>query len=88
MNVECRSLRKPLVHTQSIRKKHDKWRKVHECQTFVDIKRKDEKMDERSDDEEKNIINREKSMNAKLSLILRENMRKWMKEVMMKKKKI
>jgi hypothetical protein len=27
-------------------------------------------------------------MNAKLSLILREKMRKWMKEVMMKKKKI
>jgi hypothetical protein len=52
MNEECRSLRKPLVHTQSIRKKK-KWRKVHECQTFVDIKRKDEKMDERSDDEEK-----------------------------------
>jgi hypothetical protein len=43
-------------------------------------------MDERSDDEEKNIINREKSMNAKLSLILREKMRKWIKEVMMKKK--
>jgi hypothetical protein len=43
-------------------------------------------MDERSDDEEKNIINREKSMNAKLSVILREKMRKWMKEVMMKKK--
>jgi hypothetical protein len=43
-------------------------------------------MDERSDDEEKNIINREKSMNAKLSLILREKRRKWMKEVMMKKK--
>jgi hypothetical protein len=53
MNEECRSLRKPLVHTQSIRKKHDKWRRVHECQTFGDIKRKDEKMDERSDDEEK-----------------------------------
>jgi hypothetical protein len=53
---------------------------------FGDIKRKDEKMDERSDDEEKNIINREKSMNAKLSLILREKMRKWIKEVMMKKK--
>jgi hypothetical protein len=34
----------------------------------------------------KNIINREKSMNAKLSLILREKMRKWIKEVMMKKK--
>jgi hypothetical protein len=42
----------------------DKWRRVHECQTFGDIKRKDEKMDERSDDEEKNIINREKSMNV------------------------
>jgi hypothetical protein len=54
MNEECRSLRKPLVHTQSIRKKkHDKWRRVHECQTFVDIKRKEKKMDERSDDEEK-----------------------------------
>jgi hypothetical protein len=55
MNEECRSLRKPLVHTQSIRKKkkHDKWRRIHECQTFGDIKRKDEKMDERSDDEEK-----------------------------------
>jgi hypothetical protein len=34
----------------------------------------------------KKIINREKSMNAKLSLILREKMRKWIKEVMMKKK--
>jgi hypothetical protein len=62
MNEECRSLRKPLVHTQSIRKKKkkkmqtfgdDKWRRVHECQTFVDIKRKEKKMDERSDDEEK-----------------------------------
>jgi hypothetical protein len=41
-------------------------------------------MDERSDDEEKNIINREKSMNAKLSLILRGKRRKWMKGVMMK----
>jgi hypothetical protein len=25
-----------------MKKKHDKWRRVHECQTFVDIKRKDE----------------------------------------------
>jgi sarcosine oxidase delta subunit len=40
------------IHNQ-LGKKHDKWRKVHECQTFVDIKRKDEKMDERSDDEGK-----------------------------------
>jgi hypothetical protein len=31
-----------------------------------------------------NIINREKSMNAKLSLILRGKRRKWMKGVMMK----
>jgi hypothetical protein len=32
------------------------------------------------------MINGEESMNAKLSVILREKMRKWMKEVMMKKK--
>jgi hypothetical protein len=36
-----------------MRKKHDKWRRVHECQTFGEIKRKENRL---NSNDERNIM--------------------------------